>query len=221
MRTSAFATAILALTILPACVVAEDDFSALLADLSFGNTPSLGQTAKESLTPASEAPVTDLQPAPEGLVMPQIKTNDPPLAPQRIALQDVQAPPRVALQPPIASGTPAPQGQAELDAAIALDALRSPTTAVSAQAAGHVATACESEACDMEPEITCRPWNPVRLPSSSLAQYFRSNPCYTNVWDGYQRHCGSSHKHLHGECDCFKNDGKRNGCASCDGGCGR
>jgi hypothetical protein len=70
--------------------------------------------------------------------------------------------------------------------------------------------------------ITCRPYLTPNLPQSTFLQYFRSDRCHTNIWDGYRRHCGDSHKHLHGECDCFDRNRKSclgmgsSNCGSCD-----
>ncbi len=56
MRKSALAILIFA-TLSPSLVAWADDFSALLADLSFGDAPAASQT----LTPASEVPLVSLQ----------------------------------------------------------------------------------------------------------------------------------------------------------------
>ena len=66
----------------------------------------------------------------------------------------------------------------------------------------------------------CMPRRDVNLPSSTLQQYFRSDRCYTNVWDGYSRECGKNHEHIHGTCDCGTK--KKRSCLSghCRGGCG-
>ena len=66
----------------------------------------------------------------------------------------------------------------------------------------------------------CMPRNDVNLPSSTMLQTYRSDRCYTNVWDGYSRECGNNHKHIHGTCDCGTK--KKRSCLSgrCGGGCG-
>ncbi len=75
--------------------------------------------------------------------------------------------------------------------------------------------------------LVCRPHVKPNLPSSTFLQYFRSNRCYSNVWDGYRQKCGLGHHHLHGTCDCYdpNREGclgvKRAGCQSCDGSCDR
>ena len=80
----------------------------------------------------------------------------------------------------------------------------------------------------------CVARKPVNLPSSSFRQYFRSNACYTNVWDGYSRECGKNHDCLHGDCDCHSKKQRGclarggvtlpprpscHGCGGCDAGC--
>lgn len=66
----------------------------------------------------------------------------------------------------------------------------------------------------------CMPRTEVNLPSSTMRQYFRSNRCATNIWDGYSQECGDNHKHIHGTCDCGTK--KKRSCLSgrCGGGCG-
>lgn len=84
----------------------------------------------------------------------------------------------------------------------------------------HCGAGCDT-GCDSN-VITCRPHMKPNLPYSTFYQYFRSNPCYSNVWDGYRQHCSVHHSHIHGTCDCFKkNRGvlgvkKKCGCSSCD-----
>ena len=77
----------------------------------------------------------------------------------------------------------------------------------------HHNSACEPYR--YERGIVCMPRVSPNLPTSTFLQYFRGNPCYTNVWDGYRYDCGSHHAHIHGECDCFKRG--NSGCESCDG----
>lgn len=50
---------------------------------------------------------------------------------------------------------------------------------------------CEDMSCNQNQRDSkvCVPRTPVHLPASSFHQYFRSNRCYTNVWDGYTKEC--------------------------------
>ena len=75
MRTSAFSAAILTLATFASSVSANDDFSALLADLSFGDAPSLS----EPLAVAEEDTVADLKPVPTGITMPGMVEMTPPV----------------------------------------------------------------------------------------------------------------------------------------------
>jgi len=127
--------------------------------------------------------------------------------------QEVASPPapKVALMDPIPAKSP--EGAVDLEAAFTLQE----SVATPAASVGHVlhhGNQCET---GFEMGTVCRPRGMVRLPSSTFHQYFRSHPCYTNVWDGYGIYCGCHHKHLHGECDCFKQKG--HGCGSCAGNC--
>ena len=234
MRTSAVA-AILAITIVPVSLCTGDDFSALLADLSFGDVAPVEtakesvETAKESLTVAQEKTVAELKPVPTGIMMPEMIES---------AAQEVAAPestanaapevdpeagqsPQVALQDPIPATVPEASQLVDLEAAFALEGVQSAQSAIPTQVVGHHRHHKCQPACD--PIVTCRPHNKVNLPSSTFMQYFRSNACNTNVWDGYQQKCRCCNKHLDGRCDCFDKRGKSGcGCASggcCDAGC--
>lgn len=69
--------------------------------------------------------------------------------------------------------------------------------------------------CHDEQQV-CMPRTEVNLPSSTLRQYFRSDRCSTNIWDGYSRQCSPNHKHVHGTCDC----GTKKKCRCLSGLCG-
>jgi len=214
MRTSAITAAILAIATLTTSLSAQDDFSALLADLSFGDAPS----RHEHLAVVEQEPAEDLKPISTGFTMPGMLESAPQVAPGI---------PQVALQDPIPATTPKPSDQIDLDAAFDLQDQQTTKTEV----VGHIHNRCDAVPnCDSV--ITCTPHVAPVLPSSTFMQYFRSNKCYTHVWDGYHQNCGKNHKHLHGECDCFKNGSKQRGCngssirgcndcVSCDGGCDR
>lgn len=224
MRKSAVAVAIIVFSTVVYSVNAEDDFSALLADLTFTDEPGVA----EPLSKAAAEPVEGMKPVPEFAM--------PATAPAMVDLSDIletadlenrdlEQPaeletemnvlaPRIALQDPVPSEQPAisksPSStgqQYDLNEAFAL---QTPSLAVPSRGVGHrqvdtAYSACggcdQSVGCDNS--MMCRPHSSVNLPTSTLLQYFRSNPCYTNVWDGYQRKC-VHHTHLHGTCDCFR-----------------
>ena len=210
MRKSAITASVVALATLAHSASAKDDFAALLADLSFGDAPTL----EEPLEKVQEAKVAELKPVPTGFNMPEMVESDASsveLVPVKPAKAKV---PQVALKDPIPQSTPP---QIDLEAAFALQDSGLSEPSVPAQTVAFGQPSCLGESCDTG--IVCRPHVPPCLPSSTLLQYFRSHPCYSNVWDGYQLNCGSHHKHLHGECSCF--DGKHSGCGTCDSGCDR
>ncbi|MFG0262892.1 MAG: hypothetical protein ACF788_10925 [Novipirellula sp. JB048] len=66
-----------------------------------------------------------------------------------------------------------------------------------------------------DPGYVCQPHVTPNLPSSTLRQYFRGNPCHAHLWDGYaqerQQYCEKYHKHIHGRCEC----GHRGQCEPC------
>ena len=90
---------------------ANDDFSALLADLSFGDAPSLNRRPTgESLTVVQEETLQDLMPLPAGLSMPGMLESTPgpaavftPAGPQVVAQESSaeQPAPQVALMDPV------------------------------------------------------------------------------------------------------------------------
>ena len=207
MRQLAFTASVVALATLANSASATDDFAALLADLSFGDAPTL----EESLEKVEEVKVAELKPAPTGFNMPEMVESAPSV--ELVPAEPAKAP-QVALQDPIPESTPL---QIDLEAAFALQDAGLSEPSVPAQTVGFEQASCLGDSCDTG--IVCRPHVPPCLPSSTLSQYFRSHPCYSNVWDGYQSNCGPHHKHLHGECGCF--NGKHSGCGTCDGGCDR
>lgn len=221
MRTSAFTVAILAITTVTTTlsISAQDDFSALLADLSFGDAPSL----HENLAVVEEEPAEDLKPLPSGFCMPGMLESTPPEASEVAAEIVPEVAPKVALQDPIPAVTPESSDQVDFDTLFSLQEASTPV----AEVVGHIHNRCDVPHCN--PVIVCTPHVAPNLPTSTLIQYFRSNKCHTHVWDGYQQHCHNN-KHMRGDCDCFKNGGKHgcglstcNGgdCASCDSGCGQ
>lgn len=216
MRTSAITAAILALSI-SGTVNANDDFSALLADLSFGDAPTAAEPTRESLTVVQEETLQDLMPLPSGFVMPGMLESTTDVSQDVAERNSVEQPaPQVALMDPIP--TRVPVGAIDFQEAFKIqDSTNNTATMVSHLHGSNIETGDCGGCSDYGHGAVCRPRNPVHLPSSTLHQYFRSHPCYTNVWDGYGIYCGSHHKHLHGECDCFKNKG--HGCCDNQGKC--
>ncbi len=194
MRKSKIALAFLA-TLSISVTAQADDFSALLADLSFGDTPSLN----EPLTLTDPPEQQQLRAAPTELVMPEIDAPTVSLQEGAPTVSLREGAPTVSLQEPLAADLPQTVPQIDLDAAFALQEIKS---GVDAQAASHLLDHDKQGSCDEG--ILCTPHVPASLPTSSFYQYFRSNKCNTNVWDGYRQNCRSANKHLNGTCDCFK-----------------
>ncbi|MGI9472383.1 MAG: hypothetical protein ACR2NZ_12660 [Rubripirellula sp.] len=208
MRTSAFTASVFALATLANSVSANDDFSALLADLSFGDAPTL----EEPLAQVQEIKVAELKPVPTGFSMPEMVEGTPPA---QVVSAKPPAAPQVALQDPIPESKPTPQ--IDLEAAFALQDPGFTEPSLQAQTVGFGQSSCLGDSCDHG--VVCRPHMRPNLPTSTFLQYFRSHPCYSNVWDGYRYECGPHHKHLHGECNCL--NGSCTGHGNCDSGCDR
>ncbi len=255
MRTSAVAVAIVAFSTVVYSVSAEDDFSALLADLTFTDAPG----SAEPLAKASTEPVERLKPVHEfalpatapamvdlaeilesaDLETAALETDDLEM-PVELETEMKPSAPRIALQDPVPSESAAiPSAPRSTNQHFDLNeafALQSPSPAVPSRVVGHqrlhTAPAACGGGCDQsvgcDNGMVCRPRSSVNLPTSTLLQYFRSNPCYTNVWDGYQRKC-ANHSHLHGGCDCFRRNCHNDcgevlecapaNCVKCDGTC--
>ncbi len=177
MHKSIIAFAFLA-TLASVAIATADDFSALLADLSFGDVPALN----EHLTP-----------------------TDPPEQPQLRQLPDeLTMPGAVELQAPVSTELTIIDDQVDLEAAFAV---QQPKSGIEAQPVGHCLLHDDCADCDQpesESEFTCTPHVTPSLPYSTFYQYFRSNKCNTNVWDGYRQHCRCSNSHINGTCDCYK-----------------
>ena len=232
-----------------------DDFSALLAELSFGARPAAASAAPNlGVAPNRVAGV--LRPAPNSFDLPGL--------------------PQASLQGPVARGQASSSAsKLNLGAASALQEMNRQSGNVSANSVGHLfsrgrghsgdcdtcdapriakrpcATGCgeildapgQCQSCapgscfgkhKEEVPSVCVPRQEVRLPSSTMYQYFRSNRCHTNVWAGYSQECGKNHQCLHGTCDCHSKKKPScqggcevlpprsacNDCKSCDGPCG-
>ena len=176
----------------------EDDFSALLSDLSFGNVTSLEMPP---LAVTKEKLSQELKPVP---------------APTRTAskkvVQELVAP-KVALQDPIPAKVPVAAKKADQ---IDLEKMFAASEKTPAETVGHLLHGhhggCDAN-CGTQ-TIECSPHVKPYLPSSTMYQYFRTNKCNTHVWDGYQQRCRKANAHLSGKCDCFESS-HHGGCSSC------
>ena len=225
MRHTAFLSTAAAVLLAVSPVFAQNDFDALLGDLTFGDAP-----ASESLTldVAAEKAAESLKPvqaeASGGITMP---TSSPAVeaipAPQpslvqgqpAVAAPHASAPHAVAAQPaPVQPSTDQPTtgGYIDFNQAFAAQNCDSCQGGCDAGYTNSFAGGCGRSHHEEECE-TCVPYHAVSLPSSTLYQYFRSNPCHTDVWNGYRNKCCFASKHTRGECDCFNKD---RGCNDCN-----
>ena len=232
MRHSVLTAIFVAITVCTSLANANDDFATLLKDLTFADA-----AAQQTCPAASESIPDELRPVPTGLRTPVMLESSSASLQGIPAIPESKTASQVTLNRPVVS---------QSDSAVAVDAFQQagrigqpvvsplqdpslPTPAFASQLTGHrhhaVDTSCHAVA---EHAIPCRPRTRPNLPSSTILQYFRSDACYTNVWDGYHRSC-KHHDHLHGTCDCFRDQSpcgevlpcEGNGCVSCDTGCDR
>ncbi len=230
MRNTAFLGTAAALLISVAPVSAGNDFDALLGDLTFGDTPAasealtLDEAAKKTADTLKSAPAK----AADTLTMPpSVETIAAP-TPEPMAQSIVQGP---ITQSPVSQ---APLAQAPLAPAPMQNGYVNFGQAFAAQDCDSCAGGCDNGYCGgpqggivsggcasgrcgsghhQECE-TCIPYQKPSLPSSSFIQYFRSDACNVNVWDGFRNRCCSASKHTRGECDCFEK--KRLSCLDCE-----
>ncbi|TWU59329.1 hypothetical protein Poly51_21170 [Rubripirellula tenax] len=245
MRISALSIALVVATTLASTASAKNDFSALLADLSFGDAPPSAAEMRSEL-PSLNSPQRSLEfPTSNGLeVAAREVAKELRPVPQSFALPVPQASLR---DPFVANNRSSGPTDIDLNTAFAVQEFESSGNRVAAQSVGlgrHRAAGCDSPTCaggncgcggcgnrGNETVIDCTPHRAPNLPSSSFIQYFRSEKCNTNVWDNYSRPCGRVHAHSHGTCDCFNKSrscgellapcGRTGcgGCAGCDKAC--
>jgi len=238
------ALSVLILATLVSSATANDEIKRLLADLSFGDAivddkaDSLSQRTKPAsqpvAAPAMEKPAIG-KPAIEKPVIekpviekPVIEASKPassiaalPAFSELVAAgPGLQLPPEPEPEPKAVLAEPVPVTVPlmEIDLLKAADADLPSVVSIQPVETKSVGHRHHNSACEpygYERGIVCMPRVSPNLPTSTFLQYFRGNPCYTNVWDGYRYDCGSHHAHIHGECDCFKRG--NSGCESCDG----
>lgn len=226
------ALSVLILATLVSSATANDEIKRLLADLSFGDAivddkaDSLSERTKPASQPVA-APAME-KPAIEKPVIekPVIEASKPassiaalPAFSELVAAgPGLQLPPEPEPKAMLAEPVPVTVPLMEIDLLKAADADLPSVVSIQPVETKSVGHRHHNSACEpygYERGIVCMPRVSPNLPTSTFLQYFRGNPCYTNVWDGYRYDCGSHHAHIHGECDCFKRG--NSGCESCDG----
>ena len=239
MRNSALTLLVLAL--LANTVSANDEIKRLLADLSFGDVMSADDklstsdqvepVAVESVAvePVAVEPVAVEPFAVEPFAVERVKSEPVavgmkmPVVPEVLTVVPVIAlPPEQTVKAVLKDPIPDSMPLAEVNLIDVTNALPAQIVTIQPREAKSVGHRLQNQACEThayQTGVVCRPRVSPNLPTSTFLQYFRGNPCYSNVWDGYGYECGPQHAHLHGECDCFK--GKNAGCESCDSKTGR
>ncbi|WP_345683347.1 hypothetical protein [Novipirellula caenicola] len=222
-------------------VHAESDLDVLLDSLTFADTPMVGDDADFDRPTQFVSDVDSVQDAVESL---SDRNSPTPVADPSASDQLQPAP----LIPAPVRDPQRTQSDRGATAPMLPDAASIPAPVVAADqplmdygmiesdagcSCGHhgCRDGCASRAA-CEPAYICRPHEVPVLPSSTLRQYFRSDPCNVHLWDGYalerQQHCDKHHKHIHNRCECNNRGqcescvlGKRNLAARphCDAGC--
>lgn len=226
------ALSVLILATLVSSATANDEIKRLLADLSFGDAivddkaDSLSERTKPAsqpvAAPAMEKPVIE-KPVIEKPVIEASKPASsiaalPAFSELVAAGPGLQLPPEPEPKAMLAEPVPVTVPLMEIDLLKAADADLPSVVSIQPVETKSVGHRHHNSACEpygYERGIVCMPRVSPNLPTSTFLQYFRGNPCYTNVWEGYRYDCGSHHAHIHGECDCFKRG--NSGCESCDG----
>ncbi|QDT08750.1 hypothetical protein [Planctomycetes bacterium K23_9] len=182
MRKFATTGALCAIVMSASLVSAKDDFSALLSELSY-NQPAASSPSYR-VADNSQAAATATTPAPASA---QATVSHQPA----ISMPAGQSQPMHAQQFNHAGPAPA-SFQQPCDSGCA------------STGGGCLNGSCRSGNCESG---FCTPHNMPNLPGSTLRQYWRSNACNSNVWDGYQNEC---RKPLFGKKRC----GQEEGCAT-------
>ena len=228
MRKTAFLSTAAALLISVSPVAAQTDFDALLSDLTFGDSPSAGETltldvaaekAAETLKPAPAEPKTTLTLPPEAevVVAPSPTPESAPAATPEASRSIVQGPMAHApITPTMAAPTPVAPTHIDFAQAFAAqecDACGGCDSACGGPCAGGCATdGCLLGGCGKKKDHdcpTCIPYHKASLPSSSFFQYFRSDACNVDVWNGFHNRCCYADHHSY-------HDKNKRGCMDCE-----
>ena len=226
------ALSVLILATLVSSATANDEIKRLLADLSFGDAivddkaDSLAERTKPASQPVALPAMEKSAIEKPVIEKPVIEASKPassiaalPAFSELVAAgPGLQLPPEPEPKAVLAEPVPETVPLVKIDLLEAADADLPSMVSIQPVETKSVGHRHHNSACEpygYERGVVCMPRVSPNLPTSTFLQYFRGNPCYTNVWDGYRYDCGSHHAHIHGECDCFKRGNY--GCESCDG----
>ncbi|OYP31027.1 hypothetical protein CGZ80_21885 [Rhodopirellula sp. MGV] len=188
--------------------VFADDFDALLAEVEFADPSTSGDEA--AIAPVAPVEEAGAQSA-LGLELPPEPLPHEPAAAVD-TLPAVPAPPT-----PVSTGAdqlaPIPEPVPAPVASVAMGGSCQSCGGHSVAACGcnhghHKLSNCLGNRIQAG---SCMPYMPPQLPTSTFYQYWRSNACNANVWDGYQNRC-------HDKIDLSIHRNAR-GCNGCDNGC--
>ncbi|GAA4449853.1 hypothetical protein [Novipirellula rosea] len=223
-------------------VHAESDLDVLLDSLTFADAPMVGED------PAIDRPtqfVSDVDSDQEAVKSLSDRNSPTPVADPTTSDQLQPAP---LIPAPVRDPQRSQTSNAGSASLLLPDAVNIPAPVIAADqppmAYGMIeddaACSCGHRGCNhgcasrttCEPAYICKPHEVPVLPTSTLRQYFRGDPCNAHLWDGYalerQQHCDKHHKHIHNRCECNNRGqcescvlGKRNLAARhhCDAGC--
>lgn len=204
---------------------ANDEITRLLADLSFGDAVTVDESAavsEEASQPVDEAvdgdKAVDVEEAvdtEDEVELPEIKSDEQfsELVASGPGLQLPAEPaPKAVLNEPVAESVP--QQNVDSPEVMNRQPLEVALQPVETTSVGHREYRKDCAPQHYQAEIICQPRYTPNLPTSTFLQYFRGNPCYSNVWAGYRYDCGPQNAHMHGACGCLQ--GKNNDCAGCD-----
>ncbi|WP_372897401.1 hypothetical protein [Stieleria sp.] len=195
---------------------AKSDFDALLAEVNFDNAPAAALPAA-----AQPAPIRDVATTLVDETVQAIAESSDAVAD---ATELTTTPAAEALAMP-ADSEPLPTPPIAEPIAEPIVDQQAPAAAVQAAACCHQCTPSCGKHCrlaglkhrDFIQPGACQPYMTPQMPTSTFYQYWRSNACNVNVWNGFRNQCKphidlSIHGKSHG---C--NSGCDNGCSS--GGC--
>ena len=190
---------------------AKNDFDALLADINFGAAaaefddvapPSASDTIAEASELASAQADALLDPL---AVVPAAVPAEAPMAMPAAptAAETLPAPPMPALIP--------------VDVAAVADCGGQCGDACSGQCGNR----CGHHGHKLIQEGYCQPYIPPQLPTSTFYQYWRSNACNTQVWDGFRNRCHPKiDLSIHHKSNCGCGNGCDQGCSLAPVDCG-
>ncbi|MEO1615952.1 MAG: hypothetical protein AAFV88_08900 [Planctomycetota bacterium] len=187
---------------------AKYDFDALLADVTFGQEA----TAPPAAGAAGGLVGTDSAPLAMPAAAPPAMSEQLPVPPAPAAAASPTANPHMngaaqpmaaPMQPMAAPSQPMHGMPSHVSAAPCGDGCSDCGSCASGKCGGN---GCLGEA-------HCQPYMPPQLPTSTFYQYWRTNSCNVNVWNGFRNRC-----HTRVDLSCKKKSlfgGSSSGCGDC------